>query len=396
MKLFDEKIPDFTYQMIYFNVGSREKFIDIVKGLAILEVVLFHTQLMINEYSAKFEFTEIEFLNLISKYFSYGPYVFFLISGYLMSNIYDSNILKSNSNQFSLSKFYIKRFARIYPLWMFFLFLGYCQFKNSNFGYYAKSMTILGEYSDLTVFLLASTFLLFLVTPIWNWLVPGGWSIVSEVFFYILFPIIRKMKFDKLIVFLNILLVLAFVLTYTAQSWSSLDTYGILKGYLNLKLYNCLPFFIGGMLIHEISTGFRNFSQLAGNNLTKLNIISILGLLTILPNANGSNAEAFVTLIGTLIVGLLVLKSNTFSLILIYLGKHSYFIYFFHFQLLLLIQSFYLNRNYSFVNSISLFLLLPVLTTLVLVVSMLFSSLSMNLFENPSKRFVYKLFGIKS
>jgi peptidoglycan/LPS O-acetylase OafA/YrhL len=382
--------------MIYFNVGSREKFIDIVKGLAILEVVVFHTQSIIDVYLVKYEFTEIEFLNLISKYFSYGPYVFFLISGYLMSNIYDSNIIKSNSNQFSSRKFYIKRFARIYPLWMFFLFLSYYQFKNFDFGYYAKSMTILGEYSNLLTFLLASTFLLFLVTPMWNWLVPGGWSIVSEVFFYLLFPLIRRTKFDKLIMFLNILLVIAFVLIYTEKSWSSLDTYGILKGYLNLKIYNCLPFFIGGMLIHEISSGFRNFSQLAGKNLTRLNLVSILGLLTILPNANGSNAEALVTLIGTLIVGLLVLKSNICSLILIYLGKHSYFIYFFHFQLLLLIQSFYFNRNYSFVNSMSLLLLLPVLTTLVLIVSMLFSRLSMNLFENPSKRVIYKLFGIKS
>jgi peptidoglycan/LPS O-acetylase OafA/YrhL len=382
--------------MIYFNSGSREKFIDVVKGLAILEVVLFHTQLVIDDYSTKFEFTETEFLNLIAKYFSYGPYVFFIISGYLMSNIYDSNILKTNSNQFSLKKFYIKRFARIYPLWMFFLFLSYYQFKNFNFGYYAKSMTILGEYSNLVTFLLASTFLLFLVTPMWNWLVPGGWSIVSEVFFYLLFPLIRKIKFDKLIGFLNILLVVAFVLIYTEQSWSSLDTYGILKGYLNLKLYNCLPFFIGGMLIHEISAGFRNFSQLAGNNFTKLNVISILGLLTILPNANGSNAEALVTLVGTLIVGLLVLKSNICSLFLIRLGKHSYFIYFFHFQLLLLIQTFYLNRYYSFMNSLSLILLLPVLSILTLFVSMIFSRLSMNLFENPSKRFIHKLFGIKS
>ena len=382
--------------MIYFNVGNREKFIDVVKGLAIIEVVLFHTQLLLNNYSVKFEFRETEFLNLIVKYFSYGPYVFFVISGYLMSNIYDSNILKSNANQFCLRKFYIKRFARIYPLWMFFLFLSYYQFKNFNFGYYAKSMTILGEYSNLLTFLLASSFLLFLVTPMWNWLVPGGWSIVSEVFFYLLFPLIRKMKFDKIIVLLNILLVVAFVLIYTEQSWSSLDTFGILKGYLNLKLYNCLPFFIGGMLIHEISAGFRNFSQLAGNNWTKLNVISILGLLMILPNANGSNAEALLTLVGTLIVGLLVLKSNFCSSIFIPLGKNSYFIYFFHFQLLLLIQSFYFNRDYSFVNSISLLLFLPILTTLVLTVSMLFSRLSMNLFENPSKKVIHKLFGIKT
>lgn len=396
MKSFDEKIPELTKQMIYFNAGSREKFIDIVKGLAILEVVVFHTQLIIDEYLFEFEFAEIEFLSSISKYFSYGPYVFFFISGYLMSNIYDSNILKSNSNQFSLGKFYIKRFARIYPLWMFFLFLSYYQFKNFDFGYYAKTMTILGEYSNLTTFLLASTFLLFLVTPMWNWLVPGGWSIVSEVFFYLLFPIIRNMKLNKIIALLNVLLVVAFILIYTEQIWSSLDTYGILRGYLNLKLYNCLPFFIGGMLVNEISAGTRNFNQLVENNLTKLNVISILALLMILPNANGSNAEALLTLVVTLILGVLVLKSKLCSLLLVYLGKHSYCIYFFHFHLLLLIQSFYLNRYYSFVNSISLILLLPILTTLILFVSMLFARLSMNLFENPSKRFIHKLFGIRT
>jgi peptidoglycan/LPS O-acetylase OafA/YrhL len=381
--------------MIYSNVGSKEKFIDIIKGLAILEVVVFHTQSIIHDYSVKFEFTEIEFLNLISKYFSYGPYVFFFISGYLMSNIYDSNILKSNSNQFSLRKFYIKRFARIYPLWMFFLFVSYYQFKKFDFGYYAKTMTITEEYSNLTTLLLASTFLLFLVTPMWNWLVPGGWSIVSEVFFYLLFPMIRKMRFNQIIALLNVLLVVAFILIYTEQIWSSLDTYGILRGYLNLKLYNCLPFFIGGMLVNEISAGNRNFNQLVGNNLTKLNVISILALSMILPNANGSNAEALLTLVVTVILGVLVLKSKLCLLLLVYLGKHSYFIYFFHFQLLLLIQSYYLDRYYSFMNSISLILLLPILTTFVLIVSMLFSRLSMNLFENPSKRFIHKLFGIK-
>jgi hypothetical protein len=279
---------------------------------------------------------------------------------------------------------------------MFFLFVSYYQFKNFDFGYYAKTMTIMVEYSNLTTLLLASTFLLFLVTPMWNWLVPGGWSIVSEVFFYLLFPIIRKMKFNKIIALLNVLLVVAFILIYTEQIWSSLDTYGVLRGYLNLKLYNCLPFFIGGMLVNEIRAGTRNFNQLVENNLTKLNVISILALLMILPNANGSNAEALLTLVVTVILGVLVLKLKLCSLLLVYLGKHSYFIYFFHFQLLLLIQFFYLNRYYSFMNSISLILLLPILTTFILIVSMLFSRLSMNLFENPSKRFIYKLFGIKS
>ena len=126
----------------------------------------------------------------------------------------------------------------------------------------------------------------------------------------------------------------------------------------------------------------------------KLNAVSIMALLIILPNANGSNADAFLTSVVTVAMAILVLKTRFCSLF-IDLGRNSYFIYFFHFHLLLYIERFFLTRSYN-ANSISLILLLPFLAMTILFFSFFVSKLSMALFEIPTKKMIYKLLGIKS
>jgi peptidoglycan/LPS O-acetylase OafA/YrhL len=89
--------------------SSREELIDVLRGLAIAGVISVHVAQ-----------TTLEGGSTVQSLFSLGKYgveLFFIVSGYLLFKLY-------GSNRDSLSKsYYLRRITRIYPLWIFFLFL---------------------------------------------------------------------------------------------------------------------------------------------------------------------------------------------------------------------------------------------------------------------------------
>ena len=164
---------------------------------------------------------------------------FFLLSGFILVVAYEKQI---NQNNFSIIDFYVKRLARIYPLYLFSLFLTLsCHF-------------IIHTNHTHLIFKLP-----FELIMVQTWFYPGSinypaWSISCELFFYLLFPIyIFKLKDLKI----NYALLMAFTLIIFTLSMSYLlDHLSFLSSKMDLKggylyqhpLVRFPVFFLGNVL----------------------------------------------------------------------------------------------------------------------------------------------------
>jgi peptidoglycan/LPS O-acetylase OafA/YrhL len=164
---------------------------------------------------------------------------FFLLSGFILVIAYEKQI---NENNFSVISFYVKRIARIYPLYLFALFL--------TLIYH---FSIENNHSHLSLKL---PFELFMVQ---TWLYPGSinypaWSISCELFFYLLFPIyifkLKALKINYALLMALILIVFTLSMSYFLDHLSFLTSKNDLKGgYLYQHPFVRFPvFFLGNVL----------------------------------------------------------------------------------------------------------------------------------------------------
>jgi peptidoglycan/LPS O-acetylase OafA/YrhL len=157
---------------------ERLKYIDSLRGIAALIVVLFH---LIDVFFSDFQFgkseAEIEHLKIFARtIFNGSDWVsfFFVLSGFSLSLFY----LKMEQ-EIDLKKFYLKRFFRIYPLYICVLLI--------SFGIH---------FSKTTWTTFVSQFLLFNYN---NELIPPSWSLSIEWIGSLLFPFfIVLFKHNKL------------------------------------------------------------------------------------------------------------------------------------------------------------------------------------------------------
>ncbi|HVA98904.1 MAG TPA: acyltransferase [Bacteroidia bacterium] len=151
------------------------KYIDAIRGIAILLVMMVHTSQFpgftnINPFVTKFTSMGI-----------YGVQMFFLASAFTLFLSY--NTRKTNEGNVAIS-FYIRRFFRIAPMYYIGIFYFYWQSCIGN-----VSHNTFGE-------IISNIFFIHGVNPNWiNSLVPGGWSITVEMTFYLIFPyLVQKIK----------------------------------------------------------------------------------------------------------------------------------------------------------------------------------------------------------
>ena len=145
---------------------KRLEYIDFLRGIAILLVILSHVSLYIKDI----------YPILFYLFFSgqFGVQLFFLITGLLFS-------IKYYEGNFDIKSFYIKRLFRIIPLyyigmlvWIIYIFF-FDNKINLDFIYIVQQMLFLNSL-DRNNFSPA--------------ILPGGWSISTEMIFYLLFPLI--------------------------------------------------------------------------------------------------------------------------------------------------------------------------------------------------------------
>ncbi len=220
---------------------SRYHHIDVLRGCAILAVLLLHVGIM----------TEgLDFhpnLTLVVQRLSIGIQLFFVLSGYLVSISLDRCMVSGEG----IRGFLIRRAAKIVPLYLLFLHLNIIIFLVSS----ALSPGVVPFRNSVTADNLTwGNYLLHLgflqgFTPVnLHTLLDGSWSILIEVYFYLLFPFAlaracRSAIGCARVYVLSLGVAIAFILLI-GRHFSGFSHYGFPAQ---------LPCFLLGALAHRIS-----------------------------------------------------------------------------------------------------------------------------------------------
>tara|TARA_R100001086_G_scaffold249034_2_gene187489 strand:+ start:4317 stop:5465 length:1149 start_codon:yes stop_codon:yes gene_type:complete len=151
-------------------VKQRLSPLDFLRGIALLGVLVVHTSQSFPSIS--YRLGEVYFFG------RYGVQLFFAVSGFTIMMMYQSYLDKWET---PVKVFYLKRILRLYPLFFVAAFAYIPLFEHySNFN--PDGLQAMDLVRVLTLTGGIDPHLL-------NAVVPGGWSIIDEIYFYLLFPI---------------------------------------------------------------------------------------------------------------------------------------------------------------------------------------------------------------
>ena len=163
--------------------SPRRNDIDVLRGFAILAVLLLHAGLMTDGIGAHAG------LLAVTQRLSTGIQLFFVLSGYLVCLSWDRCL----ANGEGLTGFLVRRAAKIVPLYLLFLHINIGVFFAGNALApevlpFRNSVT--ASNLDLPNYLIHLVFLQGMVPPLSHTLLDGSWSVVVEVYFYLLFALV--------------------------------------------------------------------------------------------------------------------------------------------------------------------------------------------------------------
>ena len=327
----------------------------------------------------------------MSEYVGYGKYgveLFFFISGWLLVSIY-------GLSGESLGKAYwARRIGRIYPLWL--IFLGIQLFRaqaTQTGGFYTAQQPVSGEpdvwHSTGGIIVLALTFTLFISATLWNNVIPGGWSIQSEVGHYIVFPLIRNRS-------INFVLLTAVVINFATRhlkdtrpnmsTWPS-GTLHVADAWIRLGLYSTFGYFLVGILSFLIYRGWvdtKSFREsFTSTGISWIVLVIFVQSLFVVSCPLGRQTEAYKFLLVMMLASFAIYKFHTTRSIFRVLGKYSYFIYFMHFRVLDSMERIATNNGFFGTGPGSQQLTFVIVLFLALGVSTLVAIASMKYLELP-------------
>ena len=161
--------------------------IDLLRALAIILVVIYHSATVSPENVILYNFVHFMWI---------GVDLFFVISGFLIGGMLYKNL---KLERFSLKTFYIDRFYRIMPIYIFIVILtvlarGYYSEEgiqiNETIKYFFVNVLFFDTYSE---FFFPEYF-----SKTQLYAVVGGWSLAIEQFFYIIIPIVLIVSYKYL------------------------------------------------------------------------------------------------------------------------------------------------------------------------------------------------------
>lgn len=246
--------------------------------------------------------------------------VFYMLSGYVMSHSFLNNFRGQMKN---LGRFYIDRFLRTYPLYIFYIAITLVFILTTNYG--EPEITAFNLIGNLTIIPL-NYFMFFDTTVLKSVhaaLIPPTWSLGAEWQFYILFPFLIKYKpLQYFAIFLSITVFIAATIGLI-----NTDCYG----------YRLLPgilfIFLSGSLLYSIN----HEGEATGPDLWLVRIIALFsaGVIIMLSfTAKIKNLYTLEVMMGFLI-GLLTIsvlaKIKSGDKIDTFLGNISYPIFLSHF-----------------------------------------------------------------
>jgi peptidoglycan/LPS O-acetylase OafA/YrhL len=303
-----------------------------LRGLAVISVILFHFDILKNGFL--------------------GVDIFFVISGYLITNIIYDDIRKS---QFSILQFYLRRIRRIVPLVLFIslicLFTGLMVMLPEDFENLCESIVSTNLFSNN---------ILLLITSVDYWSKANEykplmhtWSLGIEEQFYFIYPFIflfftgKKIKHIILILFsLTIISLLLFI-----------------KSTNNANSFYLLQFRFFELSSGGIALIFFNKCKIKESILT----FSLIGIISILFFDFGLNAKLQLLFIVILTLIVLINKKNYNSLKLLdnkmfnYIGKISFSLYMWH-QVILAFSRYFIFEKITLIH-------FPILVTVIFLLS---------------------------
>lgn len=202
------------------------RYIDAIRGIAILMVIIVHTSLY-GEGNYPFLFKTI--VGLGAK----GVQLFFMASAF---TLFLSHQYHVDNERYVNFNFGIRRIFRIAPMY----FLGILFFAWIN-GF--KSYGVL-----ISNFLFVHG-----VSPYWiNDLVPGGWSITVEMMFYAILPwlVSRIKNFEQALIYTIITMFIAFVLKVLLLEYPLINSEELWGDFLYYYFPNQLPIFCLGIVAY--------------------------------------------------------------------------------------------------------------------------------------------------
>ncbi len=308
-------------------VSSVEKldYIDILRGIAILMVMLVHTSQAVNGIS--------QLVGDVARYGQMGVQLFFVASAYTLC----FSRVKRAGEKKPLVSFWIRRFFRIAPLYYVAIIAYFLAESNMHILDLIKMPYSLYNFETISANIL---FIHGFVLSANNNIVPGGWSIGTEMAFYLLFPLLFSL-FDRaykqygiislyILVGFFILLNIGVQLVVQQLLMIVIDD----NSFIYYNLINQLPVFLLGIVIffhhyHQVPI------QLSLPIQTAIFVAVTIAGIVLLPNKQYWLVATFLPVItGISFVFLLnIFRELKYSnIFLTEIGQASYSMYIFHFM----------------------------------------------------------------
>jgi peptidoglycan/LPS O-acetylase OafA/YrhL len=302
-----------------YSVTAPKKlaYVDALRGLAIIGVLLTHI-------------TGKEFLPqpllFLTNQSSMGVQLFFFVSAF---TLFSSLSFRQGSEKKPWLGFFIRRFFRIAPLYYLAIIYYFWQVSSEQIRW-------LGNTAGVTAAGVTANFLfLHGLYPYWlNTVVPGGWSVAAESFFYLLLPILfLKIKnANQALNFFTFSLLLRMVSVLVLSPLNPIADWRIWDSYLFFFFPNQLPIFALGILMFFIlKDGYRPKFTMISFWLAAASFSLNLGI------SAGSLSYHLLYALLFLALGLILSNGNCRIIvnpILCYIGKISFSMYLVHFTVI--------------------------------------------------------------
>lgn len=320
-------------------MGNHLSYLDRLRAIAILGVLVVH--------ASQFSFANLDFqqgpeqaIFTILSAGRFGVGLFFLLSGFLLSYIYEPRISSKSSREYFLA-----RFLRIWPLWLFFTIVWAIVYALTLSDTTGKPVDLQWIFIGV---LLSAFFALWLSPNHFENFLGGAWSIQIEVVSYLVFAWLRGKSASTILtvaIAINILgLVLAFI--------GDLGGWGIFDALRRLGLQTGFNFFVLGWLLARVYV-----KQIHQPNQSRTNpylsvresFASVLSgkewlfgawiaSFIVSPAIYGNSIEAVGFVCLSALAAHITAKSRTLARLLEKTGKLSYFMFFMHFVILHLLN----------------------------------------------------------
>ena len=308
------------------GTDSRNTYLDFLRALAIISVVFVHSASYLDDHLKPIGSHLPPLLRLFTDLGAYGVPLFFVISGWLLQQIYGAEPFKPRS-------YFARRFARIYPLWVAFLavsFLVPLLGLPTGISELLAGQPLGNWVRGATVIVLATmTFTLWISPDLWNRVVSGGWSIQAEVGHYLLFPWLRRLRGYQLVGALALLRMATSALNTAAPQLPIGVGRSLIEAWVRLGLSDTLVFFVAGMLACRWFTSRRRLGW--------FDLLSVIllaeSLLLWVPDILLIPSKLVYIGVCLALTRLALMGGRNWPLIKA-VGRYSYFVYYAHFFVL--------------------------------------------------------------